>query len=72
MSELLNLPRASRRLGVTAKWLRNQADCGIVPCLRAGTRYLFNVAAVQEALAAEAAKRPVITGHGPQGVDRAQ
>jgi len=68
MSELLNLPRAARRLGVTAKWLRDQADCGKVPSLRAGTRYLFNVASVQETLAAEAAKRPASTSHGTEGV----
>ncbi len=55
MSELLSLGRMARRLGVTAKWLRAEADAGRVPCLPAGTRYLFNVVAVQEALAAKAA-----------------
>lgn len=55
MSELLSLPKMARRLGVTQQWLRAQADAGNVPCLRAGSRYLFNPAAVQEALAAKAA-----------------
>jgi len=41
---------------VTQQWLRDQAKAGQVPCLRAGTRFLFNAEAVQEALAAEAAR----------------
>ncbi|KKM04693.1 hypothetical protein LCGC14_1761650 [marine sediment metagenome] len=54
MRELLSLSRMARRLGVTRCWLRNQADSGRVPCLRAGTRLLFNPVAVQEAPAAKA------------------
>jgi excisionase family DNA binding protein len=56
MSDLLSLGRMARRLGVTQQWLREQADAGKVPCLRAGKRYLFSVAAVQEALAVQAAR----------------
>jgi excisionase family DNA binding protein len=55
MSELLSLARMARRLGVTQDWLRSEADAGRVPCLKAGKRYLFNAAAVQDALAAKAA-----------------
>lgn len=54
-TELLSLARMARRLGVTQDWLRTQADAGLVPCLKAGRRYLFNAAAVQEALATKAA-----------------
>ena len=54
MSELLSLSRLSRRLGVTQQWLRDQADAGKIPCLKAGNRYLFNPVAVQENLAAKA------------------
>lgn len=54
MSELLSLSRLARRLGVTQQWLRDQADAGKIPCLKAGNRYLFNPVAVQEALAAKA------------------
>jgi hypothetical protein len=50
MDELLSLSRLARRLGVTQAWLRDQADCGRVPCLKAGKRYLFNVDAVQATL----------------------
>lgn len=56
MSELLSLPRMSRRLGVTQQWLRDQADEGVVPCLKAGRRYLFNPVAVEETLAQKAAQ----------------
>ena len=56
MDELLSLSRMARRLGVTQQWLRDQAKAGQVPCLRAGARFLFNAEAVQEALAAEAAR----------------
>ena len=56
MNELLSLSRMARRLGVTQHWLRDQADSGKIPCLKAGNRYLFNPVAVQEALAAKAAQ----------------
>lgn len=55
MSELLSLPRAARRLGVTAKWLRTEADADRVPCLRADSRYLFDADAVTETLRQRAA-----------------
>ena len=55
MDELLNLARMARRVGVTQLWLREQADDGVVPCLKADSRYLFNPEAVQEALSAKAA-----------------
>ena len=57
MTELFSLSRMARRLGVTQAWLREQADAGHVPGLKAGKRYLFNVDAVQEALAKAAQAR---------------
>lgn len=56
MVDLLSLGRMARHLGVTQQWLRNQADAGKVPCLKADARYLFNPVAVQEALAEKAAQ----------------
>jgi len=56
MSDLLSLARMARRLGVTQQWLHGQADSGKIPCLKAGTRYLFNPVAVQKTLAATAAR----------------
>lgn len=64
MSELLSLARMARRLGVTQDWLRDQADAGNVPCLRAGKRYLFNAVAVQEALAVQAARQKTGVANG--------
>lgn len=54
MSELLNLPRMAHRVGVTQGWLREQADAGAIPSLRAGNRLLFNPVAVMESLSAKA------------------
>lgn len=61
MDDLLVLSRMARRLGVTQHWLREQADTGKVPHLKAGTRYLFNPHAVQTALAEVAAERKAVT-----------
>jgi hypothetical protein len=52
----MTLARMARRLGVTAAWLRAEADGGRVPCLRAGKRYVFSPAAVEQALARRAAQ----------------
>jgi hypothetical protein len=54
---VLSLARMARRIGVTAGWLRAEADAGRVPCLRAGNRYLFSPAAVELALADRAARQ---------------
>ncbi len=56
MSELLSLPRLARRLGLTQQWLRDQAESGAIPCLRAGSRFLFEFEAVEASLAERAAK----------------
>jgi hypothetical protein len=53
--ELLTLPRMARRLGVTAKWLRAEADAKRLPCVRAGRAYLFAAQRIEELLAARAA-----------------
>jgi hypothetical protein len=47
---LLPLRRAARQVGVPAKWLREQAEAGKVPGLRAGNRWLFLPDAVTEAI----------------------
>ena len=41
---------------VEARGAGDQADAGKIPCLKAGNRYLFNPLAVQDALAAKAAR----------------
>jgi hypothetical protein len=40
---LLPLSQAARLLYVPATWLRTEADAGRLPCLRAGSQYLFDV-----------------------------
>jgi hypothetical protein len=52
---ILSLSRMARRLGVPQRWLRDEADAGRVPSIRAGTRYLFAPAAVGRVLAERAA-----------------
>jgi hypothetical protein len=53
---LLPLGRMARQLHVTSAWLRNEADAGRVPCLKAGNRYLFAPEVVERVLAARAAQ----------------
>jgi hypothetical protein len=55
-THILSLPRMARRLGVSQRWLRGQADSERVPCHRAGHRYLFAPEAVERALASIAAR----------------
>jgi hypothetical protein len=58
-SSLLSVRAVAKHFGVTATWLKAEADAGRVPCLRAGKRYLFNTPAVEAVLferAAAAAK----------------
>jgi len=56
MDVLLSLVRMARRLGVTQAWLREQAEAGNVPSIKAGKRYLFNAEAVEQTLARAAAQ----------------
>ncbi|WP_439629010.1 hypothetical protein [Gemmata sp.] len=51
MPEVLNLFDQAERLGVNPDWLRQLARDGRVPYLPAGSRLLFNPAAVTAALA---------------------
>ena len=41
------LAQASRALGLPTAWLREEADAGRIPCLRAGERYLFDLDVVR-------------------------
>lgn len=44
------LRRTARQAGVPTKWLKEQAELGNVPGLRAGTRWLFMPEAVVQAI----------------------
>jgi hypothetical protein len=55
----------ARRLRVPPKWLREEADAGRLPHLRAGAVYLFDPAVVEQiirARLAEAAEKVVPRG----------
>ena len=66
--ELLPLRRMAARLGVPSKWLREQAEIGAVPSLKAGNRFLFVpsvVRAVVSSMAGDQSANP--SGSSPQG-----
>lgn len=60
--DLLPLRRMAARLGVPSKWLREQAEAGKVPGLRAGNRWLFRPDVVGPIVAAMAAPGVVSKG----------
>lgn len=65
--ELWPLRRMAARLGVTSRWLREQAELGRVPGLRAGNRWLFvpNVAsAAVRAMAGDAMAGRAVENEG--------
>lgn len=57
--ELLNLGQMARRLRVTTRWLRAEADEGRVPCVQAEGRVLFSPQAVVDSLIDRATPKPV-------------
>lgn len=56
-TKLLPLNAMARRLRVTVRWLRAEAESGRVPALKAGERYLFDQVAVEDVLVARARGR---------------
>jgi len=58
MPEALSLGRMAARLRVPRDWLRERADSGAIPCLKAGRQYFFCPPAVLEALARLASRAP--------------
>jgi hypothetical protein len=54
---LANIHDLARRFAIPAGWFREEAEAGRLPCLKAGGCYLFNVRAVEQALAERAAAR---------------
>ena len=45
--KLLPLTDAAVELQVSSRWLREEAEAGRIPCLRAGKRLLFHVRRVE-------------------------
>jgi hypothetical protein len=50
ISRLLPVGPMARRLRVPAKWLREEAEAGRVPCLQAGRALLFDPETVERVL----------------------
>jgi len=55
---LLTIGQLARMLGVHSKWLRESADAGELPCVRAGSGYLFDGELVQRILLERAQQIP--------------
>jgi excisionase family DNA binding protein len=53
-SNLLTVAALARRLGLSATWLKNEAEAGRVPSLRMGRSLRFNAMAVERALLSRA------------------
>jgi hypothetical protein len=51
-SRPVSLANMARRLGVPSEWLREQANRGRIPHLRAGDRYLFDPDVVESIITA--------------------
>ncbi|MCC7172796.1 MAG: hypothetical protein IT459_20270 [Planctomycetes bacterium] len=54
--QLVALPQLSRHLRTPARWLKEEADAGRIPCIKAGRQRLFDLATVERVLAERAAK----------------
>ncbi len=48
----------ARRFGLPAAWFKAEAEAGRLPCLRVGSRFIFNIKAVEAALAERASGSP--------------
>ncbi len=52
----------ARRLRVTLRWLRGEAEAGRIPCIRAEKQLLFDSVAVERALLKRASVGEVVAG----------
>jgi hypothetical protein len=55
-TKFLLLNAIAHRTGIPAAWLKREADAGRIPCVRAGRRRFFDIAAVRAAILADSAK----------------
>lgn len=61
--ELLTLSRMARRLGVGVRWLRDEAVAGRIPCIKAGSKFIFEAKAVETEIACRAATERLEVAH---------
>ncbi len=50
-AQYIRLEALAKATRLPAAWLRREADAGRLPCIRAGRRRMFDLIAVQKALA---------------------
>lgn len=50
-ARLLTINQLAESTGLSVAWLKREADAGRLPCIRAGRRRMFDLAAVLDALA---------------------
>lgn len=62
---VVSLIELARRYRVPAAWLRREARAGRLPAIQAGSQHLFNVEAVERALAERAARSAEEGEHEP-------
>lgn len=65
--QLLRLRQLARRFGLSSIWLREEAEAGRIPCLRAGRTLLFDADAVEAALLARARQAPTDPPRATEG-----
>jgi hypothetical protein len=64
-STLANIHDLARRFVLPARWFKEEAESGRLPCLQVGGRFIFNIKAVEQALAERAARRErEVCSHG--------
>jgi hypothetical protein len=56
-TKFISLPELAERLGLSENWLKQSADAGDIPMLKAGARRMFNLEAVERVLAERAGQR---------------
>ncbi len=57
-TQLVPLTALARRLHVTSRWLRAEAEAGRIPSVRADKRFLFDQQAVESVLLERARRKP--------------
>ncbi len=62
--QIVSLEELSRRLKLSKAFIRREAKAGRIPWIRAGRRRVFNAAAVEAAIARQAAEGTTAEGGG--------
>jgi hypothetical protein len=69
-AELVHLNVLARRLGVPAHWLRQEAEAGRLPHVKAGSQLLFDAATVERILLERATSVHELSERGKESIPR--